>query len=76
MCSDIVSRLPNEVSNYEPCYFLRGAGCDRGKEERETGERESGGMNKKTGKDKHRSEQVHITDAALQQLFVLLNPAA
>lgn len=32
MCSDIVSRLPNEVSNYEPCYFLHIAGCDRGKE--------------------------------------------
>lgn len=28
----IVSWLPNEVSNYEPCYFLQRAGCDRGKE--------------------------------------------
>lgn len=35
LCADIVSRLPNEVSNYELCViFLCGAGCDRGKEGR------------------------------------------
>ena len=32
LCADVVSRLPNEVSNYEPCYFLCGAGCDQGEE--------------------------------------------
>ncbi len=44
-----VSRLPNEVSNYEPCYFLCGTGCDRGKEgtqreEEEVGKSKKGGM--------------------------------
>lgn len=30
--SDIVSRLPNDVSNYELCYFQCSEGCDWGKE--------------------------------------------
>lgn len=41
LCADIVSLLPNEVSNYELCYFLLSTGCDRGKKEhRERGWRE------------------------------------
>lgn len=82
MCSDIVSRLPNEVSNYEPCYFLHGAGCDRGKEgtQRERDEegeeyrenngfdRDSGSLNKKKKRErKQRNEEALITDAALEQ---------
>lgn len=35
-CPDTVSRLPNEVSNYEPCCFLCGTGCDWAKEGTET----------------------------------------
>lgn len=42
LCSDKVSRLPNEVSNYEPCYFLCSAGCDRGKEGTQREEEEGG----------------------------------
>lgn len=42
LCSDIVSRLPNEVSNYELCYFLCSAGCDRGKEGTQREEEEGG----------------------------------
>ena len=46
LCADVVSRLPNEVSNYEPCYFLCGAGCDQGEEgtQREEDEEEEGGI--------------------------------
>lgn len=79
MCSDIVSRLPNEVSNYELCYFLHSTGCDRGKEgtqREEEGEeyrenngfdRDSESLNKKKRKRKQQSEQALITDAALEQ---------
>lgn len=42
LCSDVVSRLPNEVSNYELCYFLCSAGCDRGKEGTQREEEEGG----------------------------------
>lgn len=40
---DIVSRLPNEVSNYELCYFLCSTGCDWVKEgtDAERGRREA-----------------------------------
>lgn len=43
LCTDVGSPLPNEVSNYEPCYFLCGAGCDRGREGTQR-EEEEGGM--------------------------------
>lgn len=46
LCADTVSRLPNEVSNYELCYFVCGAGCDRGKEGTERGR---GGREEKEG---------------------------
>lgn len=32
LCSDVASRLPNEVSNYEACYFQCNAGCGVRKE--------------------------------------------
>lgn len=42
LCSDKVSRLPNEVSNYELCYFLCSAGCARVKEGTQREEEEGG----------------------------------
>lgn len=56
LCADVVSRLPNEVSNYEPCYFLCGAGCDWGKEGTR-GEEEVGGKRDQGGREREQMDE-------------------
>lgn len=82
LCADTVSRLPNEVSNYELCYFLCSTGCSRGKGRRtETktrmGREKKEGMkrkqmirdrNKTAESERERREQLHRCYAALNNI--------
>jgi len=54
LCAEIVSCLPNEVSNYEPSYFLCNTGCDRDGEGTDGG---GGNSEKEKGKKDFKKEQ-------------------